>query len=826
MRTVLLSHNKTAYQKVMRAFETSRMTCVCHPTGTGKSYIVAAVAESFDKVMILAPNNFILQQQKSILDWHGGIDYRNYSWLIKNVWNVTEKYDLIVLDEFHRAGAQEWGAAVSLLLESQPQAKVLGTTATPIRYLNNDRDMTDELFQGKVASQLSIAEVWSQKILPIPKYVIGIFSFSGIINDAKDRIQKSYRISKEAKRQRIYRLSNAQLEWETSIGMAGILQRHFQRDCRRVIVFCSDIAKIQEMRELTVGWFHTAGIGICKTYDIHSNMTDREQRDVMDDFGIDEFAGDGVKLIFAVNILNEGVHVPGVGCVIMLRTTASRIIYMQQLGRALTAATTDQPLILDMVDNITTTTAIQDISDEYNTLEAERSQRDGDEYRKFEIIDYTLSVRQMVDKLVPEEFSHLTAEERLDIVEAYVRENDHLPRQDEYNTVRHWRWLVINAYDHPRVQALIARYGKGYGTPKLSVEKRIEAFATFYDANRRLPQRKNGEGERQLESYWKNLRQNYADRPKVHEYIIKVKQDAEAAEQQRIADFAKKIADICETGEKSLSRISEWRYLQSHHPTHHVTIELHRKYGHKSFERISVEERVAKVSAFCENVGRKPKSTDGAIFHQWRNLRKSYPDRPDVKAIDERFPTHNVLDERRAQDILNVEQFAASMGRLPLPDDGKIYDKWTRLYKRHRNNPNVQALIDKYNFARDMNEKICEDVRRYYEAHGHIPHFSDEPRLRKRWERICRLHPDRPDVKELMDIFASQKRVAQTEQRIDKYELFLKENGHHARRKQNEKFYNLWNSLYASLPNHPRIKAIIEKYGKSYTEWKNKQKQK
>ena len=64
------------------------------------------------------------------------------------------------------------------------------------------------------------------------------------------------------------------------------------------------------------------------------------------------------------------------------------------------------------------------------------------------------------------------------------------------------------------------------------------------------------------------------------------------------------------------------------------------------------------------------------------------------------------------------------------------------------------------------------------------------------------------------------------EQRIDKYEQFLAEQGHHARRKQNNKEYNLWNSLYASLPNHPRIKSIIEKYGKSYTEWKRNKKNK
>lgn len=821
MRTILQNHNRIAYNKVMAAFETSRMTCVCHPTGTGKSYIAAAVCENFDKVLILAPNNFVLQQQESILDWHKGVDYRNYPWLIKNVWNIADKYDLIVFDEFHRTGAPEWGAAVQLLIESQPQAKILGTTATPIRYLNNDRDMSGELFDGNIASQLSIAEAWTQRILPIPQYVTGIFSFSDTVSQAKERISKSRRISDKVKRKRIYRLSNAQLEWETSIGMPGILQRHFRKDCRRVIVFCSDIPKIQEMRDLTVGWFREAGISICQTYDIHSSLTDRQQRDVMDDFENDEFPRDGVKIIFAVNILNEGVHVPGVGCVIMLRTTSSRIIYMQQLGRALTAATTDEPLILDMVDNITTTTAIKDISDEFDKLELERSQRDGDERRQFEIHDYTLSVRQMIDRLVPEEFSHLTAEERLDIVEAYVQENGHLPRQDEYNVVRHWRWLTIYAYDHPRVQALIEKYGRAYRL-RLGLEKRIEAFAAFYDANRRLPIRKNGADEERLERCWLKLRKDHSDHPKVHEYMIKVKQDLEAVEQQRITDFAKKVTEVCEAGTKSLSRISEWRYLQAHHPTNPVTIELRRKYGHIiPNNKLSPEERVADIEKFCEKAGHQPRRrSDGLAYSRWRNLLKSYPDHPGVKAIIEKYPVQTTC----MQNIGKVRQFATEAGRLPLPDDGKIYGTWNQLAKRHRDHPDVQALMKKYNYAPDTVAQTCKDVMEYYHKHGHAPRSRDAYNLYQRWKHVRYHNPGREDVQLVAVIFDGQKRTIQEEQRIDKYERFLEEHGHHARRKHNTKEYNLWNGLYAALPDHPRIKAIVEKYGRSYTEWKEQQK--
>ena len=67
MRIQLLKHNKIAYNKVMKAFEQSQRTCVVHPTGTGKSYLIAAVSERFKNVLILGPNVFVLDQVQDVL---------------------------------------------------------------------------------------------------------------------------------------------------------------------------------------------------------------------------------------------------------------------------------------------------------------------------------------------------------------------------------------------------------------------------------------------------------------------------------------------------------------------------------------------------------------------------------------------------------------------------------------------------------------------------------------------------------------------------------------------------------------------------------------
>ena len=64
----------------------------------------------------------------------------------------------IILDEYHRAGAQEWSAALHKLLAACQQVKLLGLSATNIRYLDNQRNMADELFDGNVASEMTLGE--------------------------------------------------------------------------------------------------------------------------------------------------------------------------------------------------------------------------------------------------------------------------------------------------------------------------------------------------------------------------------------------------------------------------------------------------------------------------------------------------------------------------------------------------------------------------------------------------------------------------------------------------------------------------------------------
>ena len=65
------------------------------------------------------------------------------------------------------------------MLSLYPDAKVLGLSATNIRYLDNKRDMADELFDGRIASNMTLGEAIVRGILTPPKYVLSVFSYKG-----------------------------------------------------------------------------------------------------------------------------------------------------------------------------------------------------------------------------------------------------------------------------------------------------------------------------------------------------------------------------------------------------------------------------------------------------------------------------------------------------------------------------------------------------------------------------------------------------------------------------------------------------------------------
>ena len=159
---------------------------VVHPTGTGKSFIGFKLCEDNPEKVVcwLSPSEYIFKTQLENLSAsaNGFVPQNIKFFTYARLMNATDEEiseitpDFIVLDEFHRCGAEQWGKGVEKLLSAYKSAQVLGLSATNVRYLDNQRDMAEELFDGNIASEITLGEAIVRGILNAPEYVLCAYS--------------------------------------------------------------------------------------------------------------------------------------------------------------------------------------------------------------------------------------------------------------------------------------------------------------------------------------------------------------------------------------------------------------------------------------------------------------------------------------------------------------------------------------------------------------------------------------------------------------------------------------------------------------------------
>ncbi|MBO5741017.1 MAG: DEAD/DEAH box helicase family protein, partial [Bacteroidaceae bacterium] len=106
----LHEHNREAYQKVMQHFnEGHQKACVVHATGTGKSMIITAVSDHFERVLILTTNMFTIEQVDETFKKYSPertveptfMIYQALLQQMRDDVDYSQAFDLIIFDEFH-----------------------------------------------------------------------------------------------------------------------------------------------------------------------------------------------------------------------------------------------------------------------------------------------------------------------------------------------------------------------------------------------------------------------------------------------------------------------------------------------------------------------------------------------------------------------------------------------------------------------------------------------------------------------------------------------------------------------------------------------------
>lgn len=438
MSLSLFEHNQSAFNSALEMLSLTGKAAVIHPTGTGKSYIGFKLCEKFsDKTICwLSPSEYIFDTQIENLkkDSNGwlpdNVKFFTYAKLMLMNGSDYEriKPDYIILDEFHRCGAEMWGEGVEKLLSMYPNAPVLGLSATAIRYLDNQRNMADELFDGNIASEMTLGDAIVRGILDSPKYVLSVFSYQEDYDRLKRRVSKAkYKDIKSKAEKYLEALRRA---LEMADGLDVIFDKHIENRTGKYIVFCSNIEHLREMQSRADDWF-------CKIdpkphiYTAYSEdpATSREFAKFKED------NSDHLKLLYAIDMLNEGIHVDDIDGVILFRPTVSPIIYKQQIGRALAAGKNNSPVIFDIVNNIENLYSISSIQEEMRVAISYYRALGQSEYivnDRFEVIDEVKDAKELFDSL--NETLSASWETLYSCAERYYESNGNLEVPFNYKT--------------------------------------------------------------------------------------------------------------------------------------------------------------------------------------------------------------------------------------------------------------------------------------------------------------------------------------------------------------------------------------------------------
>lgn len=221
-----------------------------------------------------------------------------------------DHFDVVIVDEFHHAAAPSYDA---LLTRVAPR-ELLGLTATPER-----ADGLDVLghFDGRIAAELRLWDAIEQQYL-VP------FDYFGI-HDGLDLQSVSWKRGRGYDIDELTNLLTADDVWAHRV-LEQVRQKITDPQSMRALGFCVSVEHARFMAER----FRRAGLESVAIWgDSHPDERRQALRDLADG---------KVRVVFTVDLFNEGVDVPVVDTLLMLRPTESPTLFLQQLGRGLRKA--------------------------------------------------------------------------------------------------------------------------------------------------------------------------------------------------------------------------------------------------------------------------------------------------------------------------------------------------------------------------------------------------------------------------------------------------------------------------------------------------------
>ena len=296
---------------------------VISATGTGKTYLSAFDVQQFEpkRMLFIVHREQILQ--KSLKDfqnvlqfpesegliYHSGADLTNKKYIFATIQTLsrdshlnlfTEDYfDYILIDEVHKAGADSYK---KVMAHFNPEF-FLGMTATPER---TDGQNIYELFDYNIAYEIRLQDALDNDMLcPFIYFGVKDIEIDGHLIDEKTNI------SNLTSHERVKHI----LQKIDFYGVSG--------EKVKGLIFCSSKQEAHEL-SLKLNQYGKA----CRALTGDDNIETRNEV-------VSQLEKGQLDYILTVDIFNEGIDIPSVNQVVMLRNTQSSIVFVQQLGRGL-----------------------------------------------------------------------------------------------------------------------------------------------------------------------------------------------------------------------------------------------------------------------------------------------------------------------------------------------------------------------------------------------------------------------------------------------------------------------------------------------------------
>lgn len=317
-------------------------------TGTGKTVLAALdykrliqAGEPRPNLLFVAHRKEILQQAlatfRTVLGDNefgellvDGLRAKKWTHVFASIQSLSEKvldglglshFEHLIVDEFHHAEAKSYKKLFSSIHANQ----ILGLTATPERSDGVDR-IWKEIFGGRIASELRLWDALRQDLLA-PFHYFGIGE--DIDYSSLPWVAGRYETSSLSALVTSNTLRNRRVLRELNDKVADISKM-------RALVFCASVDHANQV----AGDFTSSGV---KTIAVTGITHNRKSI-------IEKLRQGEIQAISTVDVFNEGVDIPEVDTIVLLRPTESPTVFIQQIGRGLRRAQgKDQVLILDFI---------------------------------------------------------------------------------------------------------------------------------------------------------------------------------------------------------------------------------------------------------------------------------------------------------------------------------------------------------------------------------------------------------------------------------------------------------------------------------------------